>query len=308
MNRLLTAILFLSLSAAALDSHPATAAAAPSGITISPAFQMVTIQPGASRQPVTFKITNDRPVAQDLSFAVRDFNTLNESGGLFFVGTNPTALQKKYGLAKWLDLPQKNLTVRPKQTVTVSGSVLNLPDLSPGGHYGALMVSLGDGVVSGKVGFQPIASSLLFVTKPDGDTHRLGLSSVNFSENTFKLPSSVSLRFHNDGNTHLVPRGAIYLEDPSGKVISKGIINDDSGIILPETFRRYSVPMRTLSSSNKIGKYKLRVDYRFDGFDAFRSYQKSFWHLPISTTAVIAALIIISLVGGIVWRSRIKKA
>lgn len=304
-SRLISAVLLLVLPALALSGRAAGAAPAATGITISPAFQMVTIQPSASEQPVVFKITNNRPVAQDLSFAVRDFNTLNESGGLFFVGTNPTALQKKYGLAKWFSLPTTSLTIPAGQTATLNASIVNLPDLSPGGHYGALMISLGDGNSAGKVGLQPIASSLLFVTKPGGDTHRLGLSSVSFSHTLFKLPGSVNLRFHNDGNTHLVPRGNVYLEDPSGKVISKGIINDDSGIILPETYRRYFVPMRTIASSNKVGKYKLRIDYRFDGFDGYRSYQKSFWHLP--TIAAALAVVIFVVAGGVFWHFRPRR-
>ena len=301
-NRLISAVLLLGLPALALSGRAAGAAPAATGITISPAFQMVTIQPGASQQPVVFKITNNRPVPQDLSFAVRDFNALNESGGLFFVGTNPTALQKKYGLAKWFGLPTTSLIVPAGQTIALNASILNLPDLSPGGHYGALMVSLGDGSSAGKVGLQPIASSLLFVTKPVGDTHRLGLSSVTFSQTLFKLPDSVSLRFHNDGNTHLVPRGSVYIQDPTGKIISKGIINEGSGIILPETFRRYSVPLRAIAGSNKLGKYKLRVDYRFDGFDSYRSYQKSFWHLPAMAAAVVVVICVVA--GGIFWRLR----
>jgi hypothetical protein len=275
-------IINLTIAAAAilimLSGHKALAASqAADGLTVSPAFQMVTIASNAAEQPVSFSITNNRPVAQDVSFSVADFNTLNESGGLFFVGTNPTALQKKYGLAKWISLPTKNLVIQPMQTISLKASVLNLPTLQAGGHYGALMISLGGtNAQAGQVGIQPIASSLLFVTKPQGATHKLDLSNVYVSHSLFELPTSATLRFKNDGNTHVVPRGSVYMSTPGGKVISKGIINENSEIILPENFRKYNVALRQVDKSNAVGRYTLHVDFRFDGIDQVRSYQQSF--------------------------------
>lgn len=278
------------------------AAAAPTGLTVSPAFQQVTIQAGASDQPVSFKITNDRPVAQNLLFSVRDFNTLNESGGLFFVGTNPTDLQKKYGLAKWFSLPTKNITVQPHQTITLTGQILNLPDLSAGGHYGALMISLGSGQAGGRVGFNPIASSLLFVTKPQGALYQLSLSNVYFKHNLIRLPSSVTLRFQNTGNVHVVPRGSVYINGPNGKLISKGIINENSNIILPGTFRRYDVTLNKISGSSSFGTYKLRADFRFDGISQYRRYEKNILHIPI--TGLLLIILIIAGLGFALFKRR----
>src|SRR6266404_633901 len=232
-------------------------AASPSGITVSPAFQMVTIPAGASQQPVTFSITNDQSVAQKLSLSVADFNTLNESGGLFFVGTNPTDLQKRYGLAKWVSLPATLVTIPPKQTYKIQADVLNLPSLAAGGHYGALMIALDNGsnpVGNNQVGLHPIASSLLFVTKLDGATYNLSLAGVNFKHSLFSPPSSVTLRFQNVGNTHLMPRDSVTLIGPGRRLISKGIINQNSAVILPQTYRRYSTPLRQLSSVNHFGE------------------------------------------------------
>ena len=271
-------------------------AAAPTGLTVSPAFQQVTIQAGASDQPVSFKITNDRPVAQNLSLSVRDFNTLNESGGLFFVGTNPTDLQKKYGLAKWLSLPTKNIMLQPHQTITLNGQIFNLPDLSAGGHYGALMISLGSGQSNGRVGFNPIASSLLFVTKPQGAIYQLSLSNVYFKHSLVSLSGSVTLRFQNTGNVHVVPRGSVYVNGPNGKLVSKGIINQNSNIILPGTFRRYNVTLNKISSSSSAGTYKLHADFRFDGISQYRSYEKNIFYIPI-----VALLIIILIVLGLIF-------
>jgi len=293
-----------------LSGQKALAASQPaSGLTVSPAFQMVTIAPGAAEQPASFKITNNRPVAQEVSLSVADFNTLNESGGLFFVGTNPTALQKKYGLAKWVSLPASKLVIQPNQTVSLNASILNLPTLQPGGHYGALMISLGSpNTQAGQVGIQPIASSLLFVTKAQGATHKLALSDVYMKHSLFKLPAAVTLRFNNDGNTHVVPRGSVYVTAPSGKVVSRGIINENSEIILPETLRKYNVALKPLERSKAIGKYTLHVDFRFDGIAQFRTYQQSILIISavglLSVLTFVAVVVIIALLA---FRKRMRK-
>jgi hypothetical protein len=271
----------------------------PQGITVSPAFQMVTIAPGATEQPVTFTITNNRPSVQELNFSVADFNTLNESGGLFFVGTNPTELQKKYGLAKWISLSTGRLVVQPKQTVSLKASILNLPDLQPGGHYGALMIALGgESAKAGQVGIHPIASSLLFVTKPQGATHGLSLSSVDFNKSLTNLPKQVTLRLQNTGNTHVVPRGIVTITKAGsgGTIYSKGVLNQDSQIILPQTYRRFTVQLNSLASARLPGKYSLHVDFRFDGIDQFRGYQQSFFVVTAWALAAAASLLIMILI------------
>jgi hypothetical protein len=277
------------------------------GITITPAFQQVTIKPGETEHPLKLSVTNNEATTQTLELSAADFNTLNDTGGLLFVGANPTALQKKYGLAKWISLPEKQLSLAPGQTASIDAKILNLPDLTSGGHYGAIMISAGgqNQNASNRVSLHPVASSLLFVTKTGGDTHKLSLSDVTINHSLFHLPGSVTLRFHNDGNTHLIPRGTVTLTNSKGKLISKGIINDNSGIILPETFRKYFVPLQSVSHTGFPGRYTIKVDFRFDGIDQFREFKKSFLFIPAGT--IIASVLIIAIIVFAViksWRHR----
>jgi hypothetical protein len=272
---------------------------APSGITVSPAFQQVQIKDGETQHLLEFSITNHRPTSETIQLSTADFNALSETGGLFFVGSNPTQIQKKYGLANWLNLPNSSVTVAPSQTIKISAYVLNDPTLTGGGHYGALMLALQSDNQSSsknnKIALHPIASSLLFATKLGGDTHKLKLSNVYFSHNLFKQLSSVTLRFYNNGNTHLIPRGTVMLTSPGGKTISQGTINEDSSIILPEVYRQYTVPLNKVSSPVRPGNYKLNVNFRFDGYDQFRSYQANIF---LITPAFI--LLILLVLGGII--------
>lgn len=268
------------------------AAAGPQGVTVSPAFQQVSVLPGETSHQVTFKITNNESSVQSFDLSATDFNTLGESGGLFFVGTNPTALQKKYGLAKWFSLPQDSLTLGPGQSATINAQILNLPDLAPGGHYGALMLASASqpGAAPNSVALHPIASSLMFVTKVGGDTHRLQLSSVKSDANFLKLPSNVTLRFYNDGNTHVIPRGVIKLSTAGGKLVSRGVINQDSNIILPGMYRQIQAPLVKSAGGPAIGRYQLSVDFRFDGYDTYREYKTTFWHIEPSFIVGLALL------------------
>jgi len=291
----------------AASSQPATQL--PPGLTVSPAFQQASLSADEQQHQVTFKITNNESSVRTFDLYVQDFNTLGESGGLFFVGTNPTELQKKYGLAKWLSLTQKSITLQPKQSQAIQAQILNLPDLSPGGHYGALMLQAQNtGSTSGnnKVAVRPIASSLLFVTKIGGDTHRLSLSGVSFSRTLVSLPSSVNLRFHNDGNTHIVPRGNVYLRTASGKLVSRGTINEDSNIVLPETYRQLNVTLQKTGGFIPSGKYSLQVDFRFDGIDIFRSYRQDFYVLQ-SWTILIVILVLAAIAAIVLVLKKHKK-
>lgn len=288
-----SAVLVMGRPAKAADSSP------PQGITISPAFQQVSIDSSQASQPVSFSITNNKPTTQNLTLSSADFNTLSETGGLVFVGSKPTDIQKKYGLAEWFDLPQKSLSIQPKQTIKVSADILNLASMPAGGHYGALLVSLSNGSQSGQngnVSIHPIASSLLFVTKIGGDTHKLSLANVYVKHSLLRLPGSVTLRFHDDGNTHLIPRGSVTLYDSGHRLISKGIINQDSGIILPAAYRRYSVQLQRVNIPHLPGRYTLNVDFRFDGISQYRRYSASFFSIPrlVAGAEIIIAVALIA--------------
>lgn len=289
------------LTLAGITNHvnPAYAAGIATGLTISPGVQQISIAADEQDHNVNFSLTNNRDAPLLVNLNTADFNTLDESGGLFFVGTNPSALQAKYGLNKWIILDQKSVILQPKKTFVVHAKILNQPDLAPGGHYGALLVSINNPqAASKKISIRPIASSLLFVTKVGGDTHRLDLLSVKTTHNPFSAPTAVSLRFRNSGNSAITPRGVAVISKGKTQIYAKGIINQNSSLILPETNRVYSVSLDKLSNYFVPGRYKLTINYRFDGFSGFRVYQQSFLVYSSSFLALMLAtfLLIIILV------------
>jgi hypothetical protein len=298
-------ILGLFLAVLSLWAGPKALAAqpAPTGITVSPAFQQVSILPNEAEPTITFKITNNYAAPITVHLSTADFDTLQETGGLFFVGSSPTQLEQKYGLAKWLKLPADAVTIGPGQTADIKAAVSNSTDLAAGGHYGALMLTLPSSTSanqSNRVAVKPVASSLIFLDKRGGEIYAMKLAHVDVSKIYFKLPTAVSLTFANTGNTHLIPRGTVEILNPSGKLVSKGVINENSSIILPQKSRKLSVPLQQVASASLSGQYKLRVSYRYDGIGNYAVKTYTIRWMDGQILALILIIVLVCVISA--WR------
>ena len=210
-------ISFLAVRLAAADTQH--------GITISPVQKEIIISSGLVEATTNVELTNR--TGKNLVGTIRlvDFKTLNETSGLLFSQAGvPT---DRYGLANWMTLPYGEvINVLDGQTSTIPVHISNRADLSPGGHYGAVVVTLGTAKQTGstQASFKEELVSLLLVNKRGGETYGLQLQS--FSTNTkTNIPITVNLKFRATGNVHVIPRGYIEVADPKGKIVAKGIIN-----------------------------------------------------------------------------------
>ncbi len=283
----------------------ATDEAGQAGFTISPYFQNIDVRENDKNVPFSVDVTNTTSAPAILRLSILDFGTLDESGGVAFLGSSSNL---KYGLASWVSLPNDTLVLEPGQTQNIKGTIENKESLSPGGHYGALFFKIEDNSDQAKAGkervdFNPSFASLFFVRKIGGETYGLNLNSSTFAHNIFSLSNAVNLRFQNIGNTHIAPRGIVSIRDPFGRLVAKGIINDASALILPETFRVYPVTFLKLMTAVIPGRYTLDIDYRYDGKDDFSSESLTFFFVP---PAIVLGLFILVL-GIILYRRFIYK-
>lgn len=143
------------------------------------------------------------------------------------------------------------------------------------------------------VGINQSLATLIYALKSGGEIPDLKFNSLEFNKNFFYFPKSVKLRFENNGNVHVVPRGTINITDSSGKIVAQGIINANSGKVLPETFRTLEVPINRINIWNRPGIYRLEVNYRYDGLATFST---------VKTTVVYfgyeGAVILLVIAGG----------
>lgn len=109
----LLAVMIVCLPAVAMS------ATKPTGLVLTPAFQTVQIKTNDGRLPFELSITNRDTSAQTFALSAIDFGSLDEEGGVAFLGAPASELEHKYGLAAWLELSQKSVVVSPGQTVKV---------------------------------------------------------------------------------------------------------------------------------------------------------------------------------------------
>ena len=251
------------------------------GFSITPFFQEINISKDQNEVPFSIEVRNNTDTAIVLRVSVLDFGTLDESGGVAFLGQSDNL---KYGLASWISLQNDTLVINPGETQNLKGNIENKDSLSPGGHYGAIYFKTEDNekITDEKqnIAFDSSFASLLFVRKIGGEIFELNLNSKEYDSSVFNMPNSVKLRFQNSGNVHIAPRGIVEIADPFGRIVQKGIINEQSGIVLPETFRLFTIKMMDLTEAFVPGRYKLSIEYRYDGKDDFTKDISSFFFVP----------------------------
>ncbi|MBC7546803.1 hypothetical protein H7171_03600 [Candidatus Saccharibacteria bacterium] len=250
----------------------AVSAAPLQGITLSPFLQPVEINPGDTSKTFTLTITNNMLSAQQLHLSPQDFGSLNDSGGILFAGN--AEYSQKYGLTSWLTLATNSVLLEPGESKAVDVTIDNRSSLQPGGHYGAVIASIDSESIKGSnnVQISQQLTSLILVTKHGGEHFDLSLKDIAPNGNWLHLPNTVRLRFQNPGNVHVIPRGVVSLKNSAGQVVARGVINDDSNYVLPETYRQIYVKLTPVKTGIQLpGPYTVSVDYRYDGLAVTRN-------------------------------------
>jgi len=276
-------------------------------ITVRPFLQELKINPNEATKELEVNISNDSAFTQDFHFSIINFGSLDQTGGVAFEGANVKSLTNKYGLAKWLSLDQNDIELGPGQQTAIKGTITNGPDLAPGAHYAAIVATASrPGQPAGQLTVTPKVSSLIFATKLGGEVYNLHLESVSHNGTLWRLPSTVTLGIRSTGNTYLVPRGIVSLVQ-NKTVLARGIINEQSSIVLPENVRNFDVNLNSLNKIHKSffrTKYRLQVDYRYDGVSSYAAYGTD---LNIYNRTSIVGLIILGLIiiVGLINRDRL---
>jgi hypothetical protein len=276
-------LLVALLAAFSVFPEKSIAANTPGGFSVSPAFQEVTFDAEVSQVEFSVTLTNGTDQAVVARPTVVDFGSLDESGGVAFLGQTKD-MGKKYALASWMRTEKDVLFLDGGETESLRMTIENRDALSPGGHYAAILFRIGktedELLAENKVAVEQLVSVLVLAKKKGGERPDLKLKEILWSQGYFQAPSDIQLRFQNDGNVHVVPRGTAVLTDPLGREVGKGIINPESGFLLPETLRAYQIDLRSLSRSIFPGKYTLTVHSRYDGRENFDTQKMERLLLP----------------------------
>lgn len=273
------------------------------GITLSPFLQQLSIAPDDASRSFTLSVTNHTTAEQVVKLTARDFGSLDETGGVLLEGSK--GYSQKYGLATWIHLETDTVSLKPKETRTVTITIGNETSLRPGGHYGAIVSSI-DSVTAPSdnyIGINQQLLSLILLTKVGGEQYDLRLDRVSQNGNLLHLPNQISLHFKNPGNVHVIPRGLVKLTSPGGTVVAQGIINAESAYILPESARELLVPLNSVANALPVpGLYHLEVEYRYDGIDRVAHKQVTVKYLNLGLYLVL--LMLLAGVGFVLYRRK----
>jgi hypothetical protein len=260
------------------------------GYTVSPVFREVQVKAGQAQARHALTLRNRSAVSQTFRLSAVNFGALDESGGVAFLGQEGGGFERKYGLAAWMKLEQDLVTVPAGGSLEIAVAVNNSDTLAPGGHYGAVLATAdtdagGVGAAAGggsspepRVGVKQVLSSLVLLVKEGGGAADLRLVSQGVTARWWAMPEEVRHRFLNAGNVHVVPRGVVEVKDPTGRVVARGALNEGSGMVLPESHRRYTTPMVRLASAWLPGRYTATTTYRYDGTEDTKTFTTTFWY------------------------------
>jgi hypothetical protein len=280
------------------------------GVTIAPASQEVVLAPDADETSFELRLTNRDTSDVTLRLRAVDFNALDESGGVAFVGLKPGENETKYGLTNWLRFATETVTVVSGQTEVIQVAIDNRDDLEPGGHYGAVIavpVDPANPSATPEVDILPATAALVLLKKMGGERYGLSLDRTELTTSFWQLPTRIGLRFQNTGNIHVVPRGTVTIRGPGGQDVAKALINETSATVLPETFRKIQSSFMLLERAFWPGRYEAEIRWRYDGSEEVRQEIITFWHIGQGVYIVGAIAAVSTAVLWITHRKRQKK-
>lgn len=268
-----------------------------SGIMVSPALEELTVPAGQDSADFTVQVTNHTAKPVTLYLATNDFTTLGTSGQITFYTQHYNPATNPHGLASAMTPGLTTLSLNPTETRSVPISINGVNSLAVGGHYGAVVYFVNYPSAPSRlltpVSNHQVLSTLVFLRTAGQGSQNLQLSSSLLSSlYWWRPPSSTQFLLSNSGNTQTTPRG--YAELAQGnRTIVRGLLNVDSGLILPSSQELTSVELTAPPLSWFGGSYMLSVFYRPDSASAFAKYQQHFFVVGL----IWPILIILALVG-----------
>ena len=269
-----------------------------SGLQIEPSILEDKINPGETYTSA-LRATNLSQDDNEYFFVVRDIDGVSETGTPQFI---PGAEQSGFDLASWVIFLDDSVVIPAGETREVPFQVRIPRDVSPGGHYGAIFLSL----VSPEAEAQGVGAAVNYEV---GMIMNLQVSGEIVEEAQIRELSTdkkfynegdidFAIRVENLGNTLLRPRGTIEIFDGFGKLVTTLDVNDAGAGILSEADRVFEAEWQ--SEGFALGKYTARLGLSYgDVVDRTITREISFWILPWNVLGPVIGVIVAIII--IIW-------
>lgn len=250
---------------------------------------------------VTLYYTNTTKSVVELALSARDFSGLSDNGQLAILDPEK-AKSYQYRLSSWIQFDTNTITLNPGEKKTVHVTI-EKEQLPVGGHYGAIFAQVVLKAVRKPLKLQPIIASLVFVRSTSEFNREEAKVVTANPDTTFPyFPQNFLIRLHNTGNIQLVPYGLIQITDISGKLVAKGILNEGSLFLLPESLRTFTVPIRPVQSFLWPGMYHLTFQMHYGTSKKVVTTTQTFFSQGSLDLVKIGGVILILLIGFGIYR------
>lgn len=289
--------LIVTVSAATSSGANSTTGAG-NGIKISPVHSDLTIKPGSSAT-IDVYVTNVTAKAANFQVILNDFTAGGNESGNPAVILNPNESAPSHGLKKYME-PVGNIAVEAQETKNVK-IVIDIPTgTAGGGYYGAIRIApAGATNNNGKnITLSASVASLVLVKVPGDIKEQVSIASLDArvddkSRSIFTSKKNIQgvVRFQNEGNIQEQPFGKLQIKNITGKTVQTVEINntDPRGNVLPDSIRKFSVPLKGLSS---FGRYTVSGSFGYGSNGQLVSANSTFYIIPIPVLIVLVLLVV----------------
>ncbi len=270
-----------------------------SGLKITPAFIEVVIEELGAEETIKLNLENQTEEELQLQLFPLDFRQDDFQTGIKFL---PTGEDYSYSLVSYLKLASNSMILGPKEEKELEVTISDQQDLSPGGHYAAVVARIVNDFDSGEkktTKLTPSLASLLLVSKKTGARYNLSLKQVSWPKSVlvFSYPDELELEFQNEGNIHLIPYGRVVIKDILGRNVYTGSINHSSSIIFPQSRKKFPAKIK-----KSLWKLPISINNLFiNGQDSIKkvNYEYHDTFLYINPAALVVLLLGLGYMG---WR------
>jgi len=266
-------------------------------LTIRPPLVKVNMNPGESWSS-TIQVVNNNPMPVAVLPIVKDYIS-NESGAIKFIDQEDmdSDVKSRYFLSEWIAIDPQSIEIPAGKSVEIPYSIMLPADISPGGHYAAILIGTmpTDEIQGTGISVSSMMASLLMLRVKGEIVEKARILDFSSDKALYQNPSlNFKVNFENLGNIHLQPQGDIRIFDMFGK--ARGIIainqNSDAGNVFPESSRMWSFNWSDKPGLSKMGRYKAVLSLTY-GQEARQTDARTiyFWVINFKSIGIIGGLI-----------------
>lgn len=241
------------------------------GITVTPGVinAKVSQQAPTSQTVLTIRNNYDTPVS--LTAQLRDID--QSTTQLLPGGELDSALAQVFSLS------ETQFTITPRSDYKLTLQANYLEQLTPGGHYATLVLTQ-NGSTGANLSVQSAVSIVVFLTNTDGVKESLAIDEFSAPSSVFKVAGSAKIALKNDGNVHTVPRGFVRVQKLDGTVLSEGVLNVGSQLVLPGNTYSADLRLKAIAATWYPQRVTTQLQYRPDGSSQATVAVNASWYVP----------------------------